>query len=78
MAKRKKSISEYDTVMVIHKKCGGWLFWAVDMPGCKREIKDALYRASKDGSEVRRIRIPATFAYAAAPGCRCSLPGGER
>lgn len=72
MTRRKKSISEYDTVMVIHKKCGGWLFWAVDMPGCRREVKDALYRASKDGSEVRRI--PVTFGYSAAPGCRCGPP----
>lgn len=72
MKKNKKSIDEYDTVMVVHRECGGWLFWSVDMPSTRKEIKDALYIASKSGQEVRRL--PAAFAYSAAPGCQCSLP----
>ena len=69
-------MSEWERILgfpcvYIHcRDCDGWWFMAVDMPGNKRAIKDALYRASERGDRVHRT--PDGREAYRFPSCQCS------
>lgn len=50
----RKTTLEYPAVYIFHKECDGWWYMGVDMPGNKRDVKDAIYRASVAGDRVER------------------------
>ena len=64
-----KPILDYPVVYILCTDCQGWDFVDVDMPGNKRDIKDALYRASATGATV--IRYADGHGAADLPDCRC-------
>ena len=49
----KRQPNEFHTVQAFCAKCGGWWFWAVDMPGCRNDIKKALFDASQKGDRIQ-------------------------
>ena len=64
-----KPILDYPVVYILCPECQGWDFMGVDMPGAKRDIKDALYRASASGATV--IRYADGHATPSMPACWC-------
>ena len=64
--------AKYPSVYIFHEICGGYWFWAVDMPGAKRDIKDALYRAAQSGDRV--VTMPPGERIAPGQHCKCPWP----
>lgn len=55
MSKKKsleQRIAESPCVYIFHAKCGEKWFWAVDMPGMKREINTAIANAVRAGDRI--------------------------
>lgn len=73
-----KRIAEADWIYEVCKGCGGFLFGAADIPGCKRDIQAAMYRATKAGNAIVIVR-PEQDRESRPIGCKCErgTTGGE-